>query len=126
MQLHKGAAELVENIPVRAASPEAVAALIDHTLLKPEATAAQIRKLCREALEFGFAAVCVNPAWVPLCASELAGSRVKRRLRGRFPARRYYDRSQGARDGRGGALRRARNRHGDPYRRAALRANSTS
>jgi deoxyribose-phosphate aldolase len=53
-----------------------VATLIDHTLLKPDATRADIERLCREALEFGFAAVCVNPTWVPLASSLLAGSRV--------------------------------------------------
>ena len=53
-----------------------IAALIDHTLLKPQATEADIRRLCREALELTFAAVCVNPYWVPLAAEELAGSQV--------------------------------------------------
>ncbi len=55
----------------------AIAALIDHTLLKPEATRDDIRRLCREAHEHGFASVCINPCWVPLAASELAGSPVK-------------------------------------------------
>ena len=55
----------------------AIASLIDHTLLRPEATAADIRKVCGEAREYGFASVCVNPYWVPLVASELAGSTVK-------------------------------------------------
>lgn len=54
-----------------------IARLIDHTLLRPEATAADIRKLCAEARAYGFASVCVNPYWVPLAASELAGSPVK-------------------------------------------------
>jgi deoxyribose-phosphate aldolase len=54
-----------------------IAALIDHTLLKPEATAADIRKVCAEAREYGFATVCVNPYWVRLVAGELAGSGVK-------------------------------------------------
>jgi deoxyribose-phosphate aldolase len=54
-----------------------IARLIDHTLLRPEATAADIRKLCAEARQYGFASVCVNPYWVPLVASELAGSTVK-------------------------------------------------
>lgn len=54
-----------------------IAALIDHTLLKPEATAADIRKVCAEARQYGFVSVCVNPYWVRLVASELAGSRVK-------------------------------------------------
>jgi deoxyribose-phosphate aldolase len=54
-----------------------IAGLIDHTLLKPEATAEDIRKLCREARKYNFASVCVNPYWVGLVASELAGSPVK-------------------------------------------------
>lgn len=54
-----------------------LARIIDHTLLKPDATAAQIEQLCREALQYGFAAVCVNPTWVPLAARLLQGSDVK-------------------------------------------------
>jgi len=54
-----------------------VASLIDHTLLRPEATRADIVKLCGEARQYGFATVCINPYWVPLAASELAGSTVK-------------------------------------------------
>jgi deoxyribose-phosphate aldolase len=53
-----------------------VSSMIDHTLLKPDATMADIEKLCREALEFRFATVCVNPAWVALAASRLRGSGV--------------------------------------------------
>src|SRR4051812_1539178 len=53
-----------------------VAALIDHTLLKPEATSSAIVRLCAEAREHAFAAVCVNPYWVRLCVAELAGSSV--------------------------------------------------
>jgi deoxyribose-phosphate aldolase len=53
-----------------------VATLIDHTLLKPEATAADVEKLCREAAEFHFATVCVNPTWVALCARLLRGTGV--------------------------------------------------
>jgi deoxyribose-phosphate aldolase len=53
-----------------------LAKTIDHTLLKAIATASQVRELCSEARKFGFASVCVNPAWVPLCAKELAGSSV--------------------------------------------------
>ena len=55
----------------------AIAALIDHTLLRPEATAEEIRNVCREARKYGFASVCANPYWVPLVAAELAGSNVK-------------------------------------------------
>jgi deoxyribose-phosphate aldolase len=53
-----------------------VAALIDHTLLKPDATATDIDTLCREAAEHRFATVCVNPAWVALAARRLRGSGV--------------------------------------------------
>ncbi len=48
-----------------------LASVIDHTLLKPDATGDQIRKLCLEAVEYGFCSVCVNPVWVPLCSGEL-------------------------------------------------------
>lgn len=51
--------------------------LVDHTLLKPDATEEQIRRLCDEAREFKFAAVCVNPFYVPLVHSLLQGSGVK-------------------------------------------------
>lgn len=54
-----------------------IAALIDHTILKPEATAAEVRAVCAEARKYGFASVCVNPYWVPLVAAELAGTGVK-------------------------------------------------
>jgi deoxyribose-phosphate aldolase len=53
-----------------------VAALIDHTLLKPDATATEIETLCREAAEYHFATVCVNPTWVALAARRLRGSGV--------------------------------------------------
>ena len=55
----------------------AIAALIDHTILKPEATREDVVKICREARLYGFASVCVNPYWVPLVRAELAGSAVK-------------------------------------------------
>ena len=57
--------------------PGDLAMYIDHTLLKPAATAEQIDHLCAEALEFKFAAVCVNPVWVKRAAGHLRGSRVK-------------------------------------------------
>lgn len=50
---------------------------IDHTLLKPEATPDQIDRLCAEAREYRFAAVCVNPLYVAQCAQALDGTRVK-------------------------------------------------
>ena len=54
-----------------------IAALIDHTILKPEATRADVIKVCREARQYNFASVCVNSYWVPLVRAELAGSPVK-------------------------------------------------
>lgn len=53
-----------------------VAGLIDHTLLKPEATAEDIEKLCREAAEFHFATVCINPTWVAFAHKLLKGTGV--------------------------------------------------
>jgi deoxyribose-phosphate aldolase len=52
------------------------ASLIDHTLLKPEASEADIKKLCDEAAQFGFASVCVNPGWVKKSVEFLRGSGV--------------------------------------------------
>lgn len=54
-----------------------VARLIDHTILKPEAVRDEILQVCREALEFEFASVCVNPCWAKPVAAELHGSPVK-------------------------------------------------
>jgi deoxyribose-phosphate aldolase len=59
------------------ADAQEIASLIDHTLLKPEATESDIISLCQQALEFQFASVCVNPFWVPLVHSHLKNSRVK-------------------------------------------------
>lgn len=52
-------------------TPRAVARMIDHTLLKPDATRPQIAQLCAEAREHHFASVCVNPCYVPYCAELL-------------------------------------------------------
>jgi deoxyribose-phosphate aldolase len=57
-------------------APAEIASMIDHTLLKPDATRQAVEKLCREAAEFRFATVCVNPSWVTLAARLLAGSGV--------------------------------------------------
>jgi deoxyribose-phosphate aldolase len=54
-----------------------IARLIDHTMLRPDATHADIVRLCTEARQYGFATVCLNPYWVSLAASELAGETVK-------------------------------------------------
>jgi deoxyribose-phosphate aldolase len=55
------------------AYPLEISRMIDHTLLKPDATRVQIEALCAEAREHGFATVCVNPAWVRTCADLLSG-----------------------------------------------------
>jgi deoxyribose-phosphate aldolase len=57
-------------------APAGVSAMIDHTLLKPDATRKNIEDLCREAAQFKFATVCVNPTWVALSARLLSGSGV--------------------------------------------------
>lgn len=56
--------------------PADLAKLIDHTLLKAEATRDEVVKLCEEARKYKFASVCVNTTWVPLCKAMLAGSGV--------------------------------------------------
>jgi deoxyribose-phosphate aldolase len=58
-------------------APGGVASMIDHTLLKPDATRGDIEALCREAAEYRFASVCVNPTWVAVCASLLQSTGVK-------------------------------------------------
>lgn len=54
-----------------------IAAFIDHTILRADATEQDIRRICAEAINHGFASVCVNGYWVPLVAEQLAGSPVK-------------------------------------------------
>lgn len=54
-----------------------IARMIDHTLLKADATKDQIEKLCSEAREYQFASVCVNPVWVKAAAQALKGSTVE-------------------------------------------------
>ncbi|MDI6765295.1 MAG: deoxyribose-phosphate aldolase [Bacteroidota bacterium] len=51
--------------------------MIDHTLLKPEATKEQVIQLCNEAKKYNFASVCINPSYVPLCAKLLRDTSVK-------------------------------------------------
>jgi deoxyribose-phosphate aldolase len=58
-------------------APGDVASMIDHTLLKPDATRSDIEALCREAATYRFASVCVNPTWVAVCASLLQATGVK-------------------------------------------------
>ncbi|ANY74291.1 deoxyribose-phosphate aldolase [Paenibacillus ihbetae] len=54
-----------------------IAGMIDHTLLKADATEAEILRITEEAKKYEFASVCVNPGWVKLCAEQLAGTKVK-------------------------------------------------
>jgi len=68
--LRVGAAPGVGGVP-----PD-LAKMIDHTLLKPEATRDEVVKLCEEARQYRFASVCVNTTWVPLCKALLGGSDV--------------------------------------------------
>jgi len=63
--------------PSTANAPADIAPFIDHTLLKANATDDQIEKLCKEAMEYNFASVCVNSAYVPLASRLLTGSNVK-------------------------------------------------
>ena len=63
--------EMKKNI-----DPASLASYIDHTLLKPEATVADIEKICAEAREHRFASVCVNPSYIALVAKELSGTGV--------------------------------------------------
>jgi deoxyribose-phosphate aldolase len=58
-------------------SPEELAKMIDHALLRPEKSSDSFRNLCREARKYHFHSVCVNPAWVRFCAEELRGSGVR-------------------------------------------------
>lgn len=51
--------------------------LIDHTILKPDASIEAIKKICQEAKDYNFMSVCVNPAYISLCKEELKGSDVK-------------------------------------------------
>lgn len=76
--IHLGATGLtsVAEVDPPGRIPEDLARYIDHTLLKPDATEEQIRRLCAEALEYNFRSVCVNPTWVSLCSQLLRGSDV--------------------------------------------------
>lgn len=58
-------------------NPNVIPSMIDHTLLKPDATPEQIAALCEEARDYGFASVCVNPVYVPLAARTLTGTDVQ-------------------------------------------------
>jgi deoxyribose-phosphate aldolase len=74
--LSAGAGRITAAPGIGKTAPE-VAALIDHTLLKPDATEREVTQLCVEAAQHGFASVCVNPVWVSHCSKQLAGTNVK-------------------------------------------------
>ncbi|MBN2446513.1 MAG: deoxyribose-phosphate aldolase [Phycisphaerae bacterium] len=76
-QLVGAGADRVGHTPGGATLPRELAAYIDHTLLKPDATAKQIDALCDEARQYEFASVCVNPVNVRRAADRLKGSPVK-------------------------------------------------
>ncbi len=69
-----------QDLPVPAAleipNAESIAQWIDHTLLKPQATKEQVTTLCKEAREYQFASVCLNPVFIPLAVEELEGTGV--------------------------------------------------
>jgi deoxyribose-phosphate aldolase len=69
--------EATHLIALMSYSVPSIASLIDHTLLRADATRADILQLCREARDYNFASVCVNAYWVPVAAAELVGSQVK-------------------------------------------------
>jgi deoxyribose-phosphate aldolase len=77
--ISNGATRVSASIGIDAAGGIDVdlASLIDHTLLKPEATKAQVEQLCAEAKKYHFASVCINPCYVSLCARLLKESDVK-------------------------------------------------
>jgi deoxyribose-phosphate aldolase len=68
----EGADRIGATLGARSA-PGGIAARIDHTLLRADATAQQVDRLCDEAIRYGFATVCLNPHWVPRAASRLRG-----------------------------------------------------
>jgi deoxyribose-phosphate aldolase len=73
--VHAGADRIASTLGVAPTDGE-LGHMIDHTLLKPDATHDEIARLCFEARKYGFASVCVNPSYVRLCAQLLKGSPV--------------------------------------------------
>jgi deoxyribose-phosphate aldolase len=67
----------MKTTPMGCSGPgQRLASMIDHTLLKPDATSRDIETLCEEACQYGFAAVCVNPVMLPIAVRNLAGTKV--------------------------------------------------
>jgi len=77
--LNNGASRISAGRGIEAAGGVSadLARMIDHTLLKPEATPAEVEKLCEEARKYSFASVCINAGYVPLCARLLRGTPVR-------------------------------------------------
>ncbi|MEK6551865.1 MAG: deoxyribose-phosphate aldolase [Bacteroidota bacterium] len=75
--ISNGAERIAASIGVGEHIDQEVARMIDHTLLKPEATPKEIKTLCEEARTYNFASVCINPSYVPMCKDLLSGSKVK-------------------------------------------------
>lgn len=77
--VNHGAERVSASIGIDAAGgiEQGLAGMIDHTLLKPEATKEQVVQLCSEAKKYSFASVCINPGFVPLCANLLRDTPVK-------------------------------------------------
>jgi deoxyribose-phosphate aldolase len=84
-----------------------IAQMIDHTLLKPDATPQQIAQICAEAREYGFAAVCVNPVHVAQAAALLFRKRHCRMLGCRIPVGSNQHSGESLRDPPGNRRRRA-------------------
>jgi len=73
-----GASRITAGLGIGEVLPDKnLASKIDHTLLKPDATPDEIRKLCDEAAKYKFASVCINPGYVSLCSNLLKGTGVK-------------------------------------------------
>ena len=75
--ISNGAERIAASIGVGEHIDQEVARMIDHTLLKPDATPKEIKTLCEEARAYNFASVCVNPSHVSMCKDLLKGSKVK-------------------------------------------------
>jgi deoxyribose-phosphate aldolase len=76
-QIIQHGADRISYTPGEGRVPRDIAKYIDHTLLKPDATEDDIKKLCAEAREYEFASVCINPTYVALARDELRGTPVK-------------------------------------------------
>jgi deoxyribose-phosphate aldolase len=76
--ISNGADRISAGVGVRSGGfDESIARMIDHTLLKPEATKQQVEELCAEAKQYSFASVCINPSYAKLCAQLLRDTTVK-------------------------------------------------